>query len=201
MASSQYGVSWWAVFLAVSGGMTLFWDLALHRDEEQGRPLASKDDPVFGPIACFETGVWIARERVKMQGAWLEVSLDAGSEGPSSAQQDAYREFLKDTGLYRQELLRHLGRGSSTFPGMVPLGLFLPQDKEAQASESEGADLIFDLLVDGDETGPFETSIGFRAGVILEGPPESSDMELAEPAALAPDTEKTAPTSDSERVA
>ena len=164
VVSGEYGVSWMAVFLAVSGGMTLFWDLALHREEERMRPLATKSDPVFGPLHSYEPGLWVAQERAQMDGAWLEVSVEGGDEGPSSEQQEVYRAFLRNPTAYRTEMVQSLvGReGESTYPGIVPLQLFLPK----QPADSE-AQLEIEVMLDGDERGPHEEVVGFRDGRAL----------------------------------
>lgn len=159
--SGEYGVSWMVVFVAVSGGMALFWDLALHRDEERARPLFSKSDPVFGPVHSYEPGLWVAQERAQMEGAWLQVSIEGGEEGPSTQQQDVYRAFLRNPSAYRVELMQSLvGRaGESTHPGLVPLQVFVPRDPgEADAQ------LEIEVMLDGDERGPHEEIVGFRDG-------------------------------------
>ncbi len=164
VVSGEYGVSWMVVFVAVSGGMALFWDLALHRDEERARPMWSKSDPVFGPVHSYEPGLWVAQERAQMEGAWLQVSIEGGEDGPSSAQQDIYREFLRRPSAYRVELVKSLvGRaGESTHPGLVPLQVFLPRDP----GEDE-AQLEIEVLLDGDERGPHGEIVGFRDGRAL----------------------------------
>ena len=164
VVSGEYGVSWMVVFLAVSGGMALFWDLALHRDEERSKPLFTKSDPVFGPLHSYEPGLWVAQERASMDGAWLEVSVEGGEEGPSAEQQDVYRAFLRNPTAYRSEMVKSLvGReGESTYPGIVPLQVFLPKEP----TESE-AQLEIEVLLDGDERGPHEEIVGFRDGRAL----------------------------------
>ncbi|HPF12826.1 MAG: hypothetical protein H6830_01105 [Planctomycetes bacterium] len=164
IAASEYGLSWWAVFLAASGGLALFWDLAMHREEDSHRPLETREDPVFGRLMCYEPGIWQAQERVQMEGAWLPVAVEAGSEGPSSAQQDTYREFLRDPSAVRAELVKSLigVAGQATHPGMVPVGMFLPKHEDPAAPSME-----IEVMVDGDETGPHEEVVGFRAGRAL----------------------------------
>ena len=161
VVSGEYDVSWWAVFLAVSGGMALFWDLALHRDEGVVRPLFSKQDPVFGTMHSYEPGLWVVQERVQMDGAWLVVSVEGGEEGPNADQQEVYREFMKNPSSYRLELVKSLvGReGESTYPALVPLQLFVPSQPT-----DEDATLEIEVMLDGDELGPHEEVVGFRAG-------------------------------------
>ncbi|MEZ5974317.1 MAG: hypothetical protein R3E96_05605 [Planctomycetota bacterium] len=90
------------VAAGVRGDGRLSGTLALRREEESEAPIASRQDPIFGPFESFEDGVWLAR--ACREGSWVPVAVEAGGEGPSKEQQDLYREFLKDPSSYRQAL-------------------------------------------------------------------------------------------------
>ena len=170
IAAAEYAMSWWAVFLVTSGGMALFWDLALHREDEARRPLMSKEDPVLGPMHCYEAGFWEALEPLQLGGAWVPVMVEAGSEGPSAEQQETYRDILRDPAGIRAELTSTLASvpGQATHPGVVPLRVFLPLH-----GPEEPASMEIDVRVDGDETGPMEQVVRFLDGkAIVEPKPD-----------------------------
>ena len=168
IAASEYGMSFWPVFLVVSGGLALFWDLALHREDGLGKPLGVKEDPVLGPLLCFEEGLWEARERVQMGAAWLPVLVQAGEEGPSAKQQEAFREYLRDPGQIRAQIMSSVTQvaGQSTHPGVVPTRVFLPQTTE----EDGEATMEIDVRVDGDEFGPMDQVVRFLGGKAMVVP-------------------------------
>ena len=167
IAASQFGMSFWPVFLVISGGLAIFWDLALYRDDEARKPLHTKEDPVIGPLLCFEQGLWEAREQVQMGAAWLQVLVEAGEEGPSGEQQEAFREYLRDPNEFRAQIMASVTQvpGQATHPGVVPMRVFLPAYREG-----EEATLEVDVRVDGDETGPMEQVIQFRGGQAMVVP-------------------------------
>ncbi|MEZ6021605.1 MAG: hypothetical protein R3F17_16385 [Planctomycetota bacterium] len=159
--AARFDLSWWAVWLLVSGAMAVFWDLALRREEESEAPIAIRQDPIFGPLESFEDGVWLARERVQWEGSWVPVAVEAGGEGPSKEQQDLYREFLKDPSSYRQALVTAVrdSQDPGNHPGVIPLRLWLLPTEPDHPSR-----MMVEVRVDGDASGPHEAKICFEGG-------------------------------------
>ena len=161
LVAGQWGVSWWMVFLVSAGALAIFWDIAILREPRGARPLAEKQDPVFGHLHCFEQGLWEVDEPVMMEGAWLPVAIEAGKEGPSSEQRDTYRDFLKFPAQYREQLVEALIRqaGEDSFPGLTPLRLFLPE-----ANGKETTTLEIEVQVDSDGVGRHAEVVCFHDG-------------------------------------
>jgi hypothetical protein len=161
LVAGHWGVSWWMVFLVTAGALAIFWDIAILREHRGCLPLAAKKDPVFGSMHSFEQGLWEVDEPVMMEGAWLPVAIEAGSDGPSSEQRDTYRDFLKFSTQYREQLVEALIRqaGEQDFPGLTPLRIFLPDVTEANEPNLE-----IEVQVDGDGAGPHAEVVSFNAG-------------------------------------
>ena len=161
LVAGQWGLSWWMVFLVTAGAMAIFWDIAILREPRGSRPLAEKDDPVFGHMHSFESGLWELDEPVMMEGAWLPVAIEAGSEGPTTEQRETYREFLKFPAQYREQLVEALIRqaGEEGFPGLTPMRMFLPE-----VSDEDNTNLEIEVQVDGDGAGPHAEVVCFQDG-------------------------------------
>ena len=161
LIAGQWGLSWWMVFLVTAGAMAIFWDIAILREPRGSRPLAEKNDPVFGHMHSFETGLWELDEPVMMEGAWLPVAIEAGSEGPTSEQRETYRDFLKFPAQYREQLVDTLIRqaGEDSFPGLTPMRMFLPE-----VCEGDDTNLEIEVQVDGDGSGPHAEVVCFHDG-------------------------------------
>ncbi len=159
--AGQWGVSWWMVFLVSAGALAIFWDIAILREPRGTRPLAEKNDPVFGQLHCFQEGLWEMDEPVQLEGAWIPVAIEAGDEGPSADQRDAYRAFVEYPAQYRDGLVEALIRQAdeSGFPGLTPLRLFLPE-----SCDEDGTDLEIEVQVDGDGSGPHAEIVSFHEG-------------------------------------
>jgi hypothetical protein len=161
MLAGQYGTSWWMVFLLSAGALALLWDLAILREPRGERPLAEKEDPVFGHMHSFERGLWELDEPVLMEGAWLAVAIEAGEEGPTNDQREAYREFLRYPAQYREQLVEALIRqaGEESYPGLTPLRMFLPE-----VTLEDTTNLEIEVQVDGDGSGPHAKVVCFHNG-------------------------------------
>lgn len=161
MVAGQWGLSWWMVFLVSAGALAVFWDIAILKEPREGRPLAATKDPVFGSMHSFENGLWELDEPVMLEGAWVPVAIEAGTDGPSSEQRETYREFLKFPAQYREQLVEALIRQADTedFPGLTPLRMFLPE-----VANGDEANLEIEVQVDGDGAGPHAEVVSFHGG-------------------------------------
>ncbi|MCA9000970.1 MAG: hypothetical protein KDB61_03535 [Planctomycetes bacterium] len=159
--AGQFGVSWWMAFLLSAGVLTVFWDVAILRDGKEMKPLAEKQDPVFGSMHSFVKGLWELDEPVQLEGAWLPVAVAAGDEGPSNEQREAYREFLRYPAHYREQLVEAIIRQAdgSGSEGLQPLRMFLPE-----TTTKDVTNLEIEVQVAESPRGPHAEVISFRDG-------------------------------------